>query len=221
MWYRWTRRSQAINCHSLPKIREIYGCLREWKSHFSCSVCSLSAAASDSRSMLACNCLLSRAAGFGHIAVIGLMAVNHSNLTNGFQRMGELLSVLMCAPFQYAGTLRGWANGLIARDGHNQVYNWWGGSHIYVFLKNVNKLKIRNNETDLLTGFIKECIFNIFSTVYWGGQIAIFSIWGGGGRDPHPKECVGTPIPLSELPACKFPVTPGSLLCVSPTTGCK
>ena len=47
------------------------------------------------------------------MAVIGLMAVNHSNLTNGFSRMGELLSVLRCAPFQYAGTLPGQAKGYL------------------------------------------------------------------------------------------------------------
>ena len=66
--------------------------------------------------MLACNCLLSLAAGtsgFGQMAVIGLMAVNHSNLTYGFSCVGELLSVLRCTPFQYAVTLRGRANSLI------------------------------------------------------------------------------------------------------------
>ena len=61
---------------------------------------------SDGSFVLACQCLLSRAAGtsgFGQMAVIGLMAVNHSNLTNGFSCKGELLSVLRCAPFLYAG----------------------------------------------------------------------------------------------------------------------
>ena len=44
--------------------------------------------ASEGSSVLVCQCLLSQAAGkpsgFGQMAVIGLVAVNQSNLTDGF-----------------------------------------------------------------------------------------------------------------------------------------
>ena len=37
MWHRRKWRLQAVNCRSLPKIREIFRRLRGGKSHFSCS----------------------------------------------------------------------------------------------------------------------------------------------------------------------------------------
>ena len=57
---------------------------------------------------------------FGQMAVIGLMAVNQSNLTNGCSCIGELLNVLRCTPFQNACTPRGRAYGLIPSESAHQ-----------------------------------------------------------------------------------------------------
>ena len=63
-------------------------------------LCSLSVAASDGSSVVACKCLLSRAtgtSGFGQMTVICLMTGSQSNLTNGFSCMGtEVCSISVC-----------------------------------------------------------------------------------------------------------------------------
>ena len=68
-------------------------------------LCSLSAAMSDSSSRVAVT------SGFGQMAVIGLIGVSKSNLSNGFDQW--IFTVLTRAPVQYVGTPRGRENGLI------------------------------------------------------------------------------------------------------------